>query len=324
MIGGSAGAIEALREIVRDLPERFPAPICVVQHISPESPGLLPSIFSSIGQLPAVHASHGALVRAGHIYIAPPDRHFLLNAEGRIILGAGPRENRFRPAIDPLFRSAASHFGPKSIGVILSGGLDDGVAGLAAIKAAGGVAIVQRPEEALAPSMPASAIEAVSVDSVLSVQRMAPVLADLARTAVDPGIGTPTSRKELEMENCIAAGGDPKEMNLDALGGLSQLTCPDCGGVLRRLNDLPLRYRCHTGHAYTAGTLGDAIRKRASDAVWAALRRHHEEEDFLNEAVRLREEAGDTEAAAVLLAEIKRTAATAEKLRAILEDVPED
>jgi two-component system chemotaxis response regulator CheB len=310
-----------MRRIIGGLPANFPAPICIVIHISAESPGLLPSILTAAGRLRAEHASQGELVQPGCIYIAPPDRHFLLGPEGQVVLGAGPKENRFRPAIDPLFRSAARHYGAKTVGVLVSGGLDDGVAGLADIKAAGGVTIVQLPEEAPVRSMPEAALRAVAIDHCLPAEQITGVLLGLVRQATAPASSKPIQR-EFEMENGIAAGDDPQDMDLNEISELSRLTCPDCAGVLRRIKRPPLRYRCHTGHAYTAETLADAMRKRTDDAVWSALQRHAEEEDFLRELSYVREDQGDSDEAAKLKADADRTAAIARRLRTILETEP--
>ena len=157
VIGASSGGIEALRHLVGGLPADFPAPICVVLHTSPQSPGLLGRILANAGSLPAATATTGMPIRAGQIYVAPPDHHLLVEPGG-LCLGRGPKENRFRPAIDPLFRSAAQVYGPGTVGMILTGNLDDGSAGLRTIKQLGGIAIVQDPRDALFPAMPTNAL----------------------------------------------------------------------------------------------------------------------------------------------------------------------
>src|SRR4051794_15988643 len=172
VIGTSGGGIEALRELAAGLPADFPAPIAVVMHTSPQAPGILPDILQRAGALPAVNAKNGERLRPGTIYVPPPDHHLLIEP-GRVRISRGPRENRFRPAIDPLFRSAAQVYGPGAIGVLLTGSLDDGTAGLWAIKRLGGVAIVQDPADALFPDMPRSAIEHVEVDHVVPLADVA-------------------------------------------------------------------------------------------------------------------------------------------------------
>ncbi|HEX8145479.1 MAG TPA: chemotaxis protein CheB [Pyrinomonadaceae bacterium] len=170
-IGASSGGIETLRTLVTGLPADFSASIIVVLHTSAESPGILGAILDRSGPLPAANAVNREHIQPGRIYVAPPDYHTLVEP-GTIRLMRGPKENRFRPAIDPLFRSAASVYGPMAVGVILSGNLDDGTAGLRAIKQLGGTTIVQDPEDALFSSMPRSALEHVRVDYCLPVAEM--------------------------------------------------------------------------------------------------------------------------------------------------------
>lgn len=179
VIGASAGGLWALEELVADLPADLPAAVFIVVHISARFPSWLPHILQKFAKLPAVHAVDGAAIEAGHIYIAPPDRHLLVKPEYmRVVLG--PKENRFRPAIDPLFRTAALAYGKRVVGVVLSGLLDDGTAGLIEIKEQGGVALVQDPQEAMFPSMPQSAIQHAAVDHILPVADIARVLVHLA------------------------------------------------------------------------------------------------------------------------------------------------
>jgi two-component system chemotaxis response regulator CheB len=180
VIGASAGGLEALRMLVAALPPTFPAALFVVVHISPQSPGLLPEILDRAGPLPVLSATDQAPIRGGHIYMAPADQHLLLEP-GWMRLTRGPKENRFRPAIDPLFRSAAYAFGPQVIGIVLSGMLDDGMAGLWAIKDRGGLAIVQEPSEAPHPSMPQNALTYVAVDYCLRTTDLATALDALVR-----------------------------------------------------------------------------------------------------------------------------------------------
>ena len=179
VIGASAGGLEGLAQLVHNLPADLPAAIFVVVHLSAKYPSWLPHILQKFGNLPAVHAVDGAPIEFGRIYVAPPDRHLLVKPEYmRVVLG--PKENRFRPAIDPLFRTAAVAYGKRVVGIVLSGALNDGTAGLFEIKEQGGVAIVQEPLEAIFPSMPQSAIQHVAVDHILPVADIARVLVDLA------------------------------------------------------------------------------------------------------------------------------------------------
>src|ERR1044071_4813241 len=183
VIGASSGGIEALRVLVGDLPKDFAASIFRVVHMGPGSPGILHQILNRAGNVKAIDPSDGQEIQPGRIYVAPPDRHLILEP-GKICLSRGPKENRFRPAFDPLFRSAAQVYGPRVIGVILSGGLDDGTAGLWTLKQLGGTAVVQDPEDALVDSMPLNASRYVSVDYEVPLKDMASLLVQLAQLPV--------------------------------------------------------------------------------------------------------------------------------------------
>jgi two-component system chemotaxis response regulator CheB len=179
-VGTSSGGVEALRALLGALPVDFPAPLCVVMHAGAHSPGILPGILNRATALDVRYAADGDPLRAGHVYVAPPDRHLLVEP-GLVRVTAGPRQNRFRPAIDPLFRSVAQVFGPGAVGVLLTGSLDDGTSGLDVIKRLGGVAVVQDPADAPFPEMPHNAIDHVAVDHVLPVAEMGPLLIEMMR-----------------------------------------------------------------------------------------------------------------------------------------------
>jgi two-component system chemotaxis response regulator CheB len=184
VIGASAGGVLALKELVQGFPAELPVAVFIVIHTSPKYPSYLPEILQKSGNLPAVHALDGAPIELGHIYVAPPDRHLLVKPESmRVVFG--PKENKFRPAIDPLFRTASIAYGKRVVGVVLSGALSDGTAGLIEIKEQGGVAIVQDPKQAFVPSMPQSAIKHVAVDHILPITDIARVLVDLAHEPVE-------------------------------------------------------------------------------------------------------------------------------------------
>lgn len=264
--GASTGGVEALTALVGGLPADLPAAIFVVLHVPPTGSSLLPKILSRVGPLPATHANDGEPIHPGRIYVAPPDYHLLLK-RGYVRVVRGPRENHHRPALDPLFRTAARAYGPRVIGVVLTGALDDGTAGLFAIKQCGGIAVVQDPAEAYFPSMPESALAYVDVDYRLPLAELAPLLARLAREPVVKEGATTVSRemdqevRAAEWEIAVLEGEEPP-------GRLSSFTCPECHGPLYELRDGRLaRFRCRIGHAFTA----EGVLAEQSEAVEEAL-----------------------------------------------------
>lgn len=270
VVGTSAGGIEALRTMIADLREDFPAPICIVMHTAPQSPGVLPEILARSTRLPAAGARDLEQLIPGKLYVAPPDFHLIVEP-GRLRLTKGPHENRFRPAIDPLFRSAAQVYGPAAIGVVLSGNLDDGTAGLWAIKRLGGIAIVQEPSDALFPSMPLSAINHVDVDHVVPVATIAPLLTQL--TAATPDEEEFTVPDEMDVEVRIAKEENPLDLGLDKMAQPSNVACPECHGVLLTFTEEErTRFRCHTGHAYSAESLLAAVDEAIGEALWNSIR----------------------------------------------------
>jgi len=285
VIGGSAGATTALQRLIGNLPGDFPAAIFIVVHISPDSPGMLPQIFANAGQLPAADGRHGEAIELGRIYVAPPDRHLLIKAPGLVQIGYGPKENRFRPAVDPLFRSAAYALGPRVIGIVLSGGLDDGTIGLQAIKQAGGLTIVQNPDDAEVPSMPASALRHVAVDHRADIDDMAELLVKLAGEPIKQkaAAAEPAMPMELEVEVQVQADEHRRETAIRELGEPSLFTCPDCHGALIEIKDsLPRRFRCHTGHAYTSASLEAELGEKIENALWNTIRALEEHAMLLN------------------------------------------
>ncbi len=271
VIGASAGGIEALRTLVSGLPRTFAASLFIVVHTSANSPGLLASILDRAGPLPATSVTGQELIEPGRIYVPAPDHHLLLE-RGRVRVTRGPRENMFRPAVDPLFRSAAQAYGPRVIGVVLTGGLDDGTAGLLAVKQLGGTAVVQDPDDALCPSMPRSAMRQVQVDHCIPIAEMPPLLIRLANEEVEVK-GEYTVPEEIKTEVAIAREERPYEVGVLALGTPSMLSCPECHGVLLQIKSENLtRFRCHTGHAYSLQSLMADINKGIEDALWSAIR----------------------------------------------------
>src|SRR5918999_1917359 len=234
-MGASAGGLPAFNRITKQLPDNLNAAIFIVWHVSPYSRSMLPDILSRAGKLEAKHPADGESIQTGKIYIAPPDRHLLLEP-GRVRLAKGPKENRFRPADDPLFRSAAYAYGARVVGVVLTGALDDGTAGLWAIKDRGGIAVVQDPAEAEQPSMPSSALSNVQVDHCLPVSDIPALLLMLSQQSVEEE-SRATVSKDLEIETKIALGDDAAELDLKQLGQVSEFTCPDCHGTLIELTN---------------------------------------------------------------------------------------
>ncbi len=270
--GGSAGGVEALMQICAGLPADLPAAVFVVQHLSPTSRSVLPDLLARAGPLPARHPRDGDAIEPGHIYVAPPDQHLLLR-EGSIMLRRGPQENRTRPAIDPLFRSAAVAYGPRVIGVVLTGLLDDGAAGLVAIKRCGGICVVQDPDDAQWPEMPRRAIERAQPDYITALCDIAALLSRLSLEAAGPRVQIPSA---LDLETRIAAQEfDP--LGTPAIGQPSRLSCPQCGGVLNEVPDAgTVRFRCQTGHAFTSDGLMVAQADELERALESAARSHRD------------------------------------------------
>ncbi|MGI8586985.1 MAG: chemotaxis protein CheB [Chloroflexia bacterium] len=270
VMGASAGGVEALITLVQGLPADLPAAVFVVLHMPAHSPSALAAILTRHGPLPAVAATDHLTIQPGHIYVAPPDHHLLLDP-GWVRVGRGPKENMHRPAIDPLFRSAARSYGARVIGVVLSGLLDDGTSGLKAIKERGGLAVVQDPQDALYPSMPLSAIAHVAVDYVEPSRGMPVLLARLAQEAGAEGTGAMTDH--LDIEVAIAQNDLSDPALLDTIGTASHYACPDCHGTLWQIADGDLvRFRCRVGHAYTADSMVSVHTASVENALYAALR----------------------------------------------------
>lgn len=269
VIGTSSGGVEALKRLVSDIPRDLPAALFIVLHRPADSPSLLVEILESVSRLPVVSAIDGEAIKMGHIYVAPPDRHLLIEQE-HIRLTRGPRENRFRPAIDPLFRSAAYAYGPRVVGVVLTGNLDDGTAGLWAIKDRGGIAIVQDPEEALYPSMPSSAMANVEVDYCLRLNKIATTLASIS---IQSATGGAAVSENLKIETQIALEANALHAGSLKLGTLSPFTCPECHGTLVQIQEGSItRFRCHTGHAYSVNTLLDDVTESVERNLWSTVR----------------------------------------------------
>jgi two-component system chemotaxis response regulator CheB len=315
VIGASSGGVSALIEVVAALPASLDAVVGVVLHVG-NQPSILAELLNQRAPLGARHAQDGEPLERGPIYVAPPDRHMLFT-EDAVRLSRGPRENHARPAIDPLFRSAALAWGPRTVGVVLTGELDDGTAGLAAIKDCGGTALVQDPATALAPGMPASALANVAVDACLPLPDIASALADLAgRTQSMPPVPAPA---RLQREHAVFEGREPVE-NLKTLGKPSGLTCPGCGSGLWEIDDAPpLRYRCHTGHAFTSRSLESAQVEQAEHSLWSSARSLQEREMLLRRLAVVAELTGDPAQAEAGRRQADKVKAQAQRLAELVE-----
>ena len=271
VIGTSAGGVEALREVAHGLPPDLAAAVFIVIHLPATSSSVLPDILSRNGPLPAFHAIDGEDIRRGRIYIAPPDYHLMVERDHMRVVRC-PKENRMRPAADPLFRSAARAFGPRVIGLVLTGTLDDGTAGLLAVKRRGGVTVAQDPIDALYPGMPRSALNNVIVDYCLPLSEIPPLLARLTETPAPDEDNYPAS-EELKIETGITLAESGYMESVDKLGNPSIFTCPECSGVLWEMRDGELiRFRCHVGHAFSVESLLADQSEALENALWAALR----------------------------------------------------
>jgi len=261
-IGASTGGIDALSRLVQGLPADLPAALFVVQHMDRSSPGHLPDILDRVGPLRAAAAVEGEPILSGRIYVARPDLHLLVKP-GRIHLARTARENRARPAVDPLFRSAARSYGRAVVGVVLTGALDDGTGGLLAIKARGGVAIVQDPADAVCADMPRSALRQVAVDHCLPLAGIPPLLARL----VGPGSDFPAA-----IDGAPNGDNGQEDGESDPLE-VSGLSCPSCHGSLwERKQGERVRFQCRTGHAFSVESLLAQQDDDIESALWSALR----------------------------------------------------
>lgn len=328
VIGASAGGVTALIELVKNLPANLDAALLVVLHVAPSSPSILPQILSRSGPFKATHAMDGEPIQKRRIYVAPPDHHLLVEG-GRLLVKKGPKENRFRPSIDALFRSAAYGYGPRVIGVILSGLLDDGTSGLWSIKRLGGKAIIQNPDEAEFGSMPRSVMEYVDVDYILPITKIAPMLCHLSQQEVVIEDGLPPAEKERwQKEINIAAQKNALDMGVRNIGKPSLLTCPECSGALMEVKEGKIiRYRCHTGHAFTASALLAGVTKSVEENMWQVVRGLEEAYMILDQAAEQYREAGnekDAEKFAAKAEQIRERSRGIQELIAHQEQLSED
>jgi two-component system chemotaxis response regulator CheB len=317
VIGASAGGVIALKELVAQLPRELAAAVFIVQHVSAHALSYLPQILSAAGPLKAKHPHDGEPIEMGRIYVAPPDHHLLLE-EGRVLVKRGPKENRFRPSIDALFRSAAYTYGPRVIGIVLTGLLNDGTSGLWSVKRLGGLGIIQEPDDALYASMPTSVLEYVEVDHQVPIAELAPLLVRLTGESIpDERLASPEELTRISTEVQIAAQKNAFEMGIQHLGTPTQLTCPECHGALVELKEGRLiRYRCHTGHSFTASSLLAEVTKAVEESLWNVARGLEETIVLLEQTGRTFAEAGHAEEAEQFLGKARQTR---ERARAIHE-----
>jgi two-component system chemotaxis response regulator CheB len=259
--------VEALGKLAATLPPELPAAVLVVLHVLATGTSVLPSILARAGPLSATSAKNRERLERGHIYVAPPDHHLLVD-DGRVLLTRGPRENGHRPAVDPLFRSAARAHGDRVIAVILSGTLDDGTAGLQVVREFGGTTVVQDPEDAHYDGMPRSAIDHGLADYVVEIADMPALLCQLIDTPLE-STSEPAGEPLGDVESPSLEIADTTELR----GSPSGLTCPECGGALWEQQEGELiRFRCHVGHAYSAESMQAEQGVALEAALWSALR----------------------------------------------------
>jgi two-component system chemotaxis response regulator CheB len=259
--------VEALMTLFRGLPPELPAAVFVVLHVMPGGSSVLPKILARAGSLPVGAALDGEAIERGRAYVAPPDHHMLIR-DGRVRLTGGPRENGHRPAVDPLFRSAARAHGRRVIGTVLSGALDDGAAGLRMISDAGGLALVQDPASALYSGMPEAALDHAPSARAVPLAELADAICLAVGEQLEDVRGDGAQRvKSMDVNELERSDADPRT------GVLSSITCPECGGSLWEHDEEGLlRFRCHVGHAYSPDSLEVSQAQSLEGALWAALR----------------------------------------------------
>lgn len=296
VIGASAGGVQALTALFEQIDPETAASFLVVLHIPAYEPSALHSVLSRATNMRVIAAKGGEPIEAGTIYVASPDRHLMVDEHG-VRLTRGPKECRVRPAIDVLFRSAAVNYGPRAIGVILTGALDDGTAGLWAVKDRGGLALVQDPKECLISSMAESAIRHVTVDFVGPLAALARQISEAVGARVGNAWVGPRY-DSLAIENSISIKGNGLETGVLGLGKISHFTCPDCHGVLVQIEEGSIvRFRCHTGHAFSMRTLIHEINSAIDTGLWDTLRAVEERIVLLRQMADLSEGKGLTEEA---------------------------
>src|SRR5262245_40281829 len=274
VVGGSAGALEAVFTMLQGFSRPLKASIHVVLHSSESGLALVPDLLQRRTRLKVRVAAPGDRIRHGVVYLPPPDHHLLLEP-GHLVVNRGPKQNRFRPAIDALFTSAAASFGPRVVGIILSGLLDDGVHGLRQIQRAGGVAVIQAPDDAAVPVLPMNALRAFRADHVVAATRLSKRLERLSRT---PARKKPMARRTTspEQEKKLVESGPTRIPKSPP----SPFTCPECDGSLWETHDIPPMYHCHVGHMFTASSLLAGQKDLSDQHMWRAVRSLEEQAEM--------------------------------------------
>ena len=273
VIGSSAGGVNALKDLVGTFDEHLTASIFIVQHVAADHSSFLPEILSRNGSLAARHPQDGEKIETGIIYVAPPDHHLIIE-DGHVLVKRGPKENNFRPSIDALMRSAAYWYGPRVIGIVLTGYLNDGTSGLWSVKQFGGITIVQSPSDATFPDMPLNVLKYVDVDYNLPLSEIGPLANRLVQAPVTQ-TSTPDQQLKIrtQAEIDIAAQHNALSIGINRMGEKTDLTCPECGGALTSFQEgKSIRYRCHTGHGFSWSALWAGIAETVETRLWQALR----------------------------------------------------
>jgi len=298
VVGTSAGGVDALLKLVRGLPTGFPASFFIVCHLPTGARSALPEILSRGGALLASHPADGEPFYPGQIYIAPPDRHLLLGPDRKIRLSRSARENGHRPAVDPLFRSAARYFGSRVIGVILTGALSDGAAGLLAVRGAGGLAVVQDPADATIAGMPENAARIAGADHIAKATELAALLAVLVYDQASPDQRSAMAHPIDPMQSVLDQDMDRQSRD-ERHGERSVFSCPECGGALWQTKQPELiQFRCHVGHVYNGDVLLSEQSEALEAALWTAVRTFREKSILAQQLANHARGEGNVESAA--------------------------
>jgi two-component system chemotaxis response regulator CheB len=321
-IGASAGGLNAVGELVSQFPLQINAAIFVVLHLSKSAIGdILVTRLEKATSLSCEVAKNGVIIQPGHIYIAPPDVHLLVG-DGKIVIGHGPPENRFRPSIDVLFRSAAAHYGEKTIGIILTGFLNDGTVGMWSIKQSGGHTIVQDPNEAEYPDMPLSVLETMETDYCTQLKKISDVVLKIIEDAESKGISPPPA---IVAESKLSEKSATTIEQVAELGEKTLFACPDCGGGLWQIsNDRVKHYRCHIGHSYSETDMIVRQSQAIEQTLWVALRMMEERKILLKKTATENENKGLTSLSVSMREQARQLENHVEKLKELLFAVVKD